>query len=96
MTRKCVSCKEDKPLTKEYFYSDKNRLHGLMYRCKDCDKQRKDNRCSKERWKNFTAEQKQKHYKVSRAYAITPMGRAIALCASYKVFDRKRGYDNDI
>jgi hypothetical protein len=27
--RKCVKCKVFKPTTSEFFYSDKNRLHGL-------------------------------------------------------------------
>jgi hypothetical protein len=87
--RKCVKCKVLKPTTSEFFYSDKNRLHGLMYRCKVCDKLRKDKR--NKRYENFTQEQKNKHYILGVKYRATPKGRAISLLSAYIKFDRKKG-----
>ena len=52
--RICIKCKETKPLTEEFFYKDKNRKEGLMYRCKLCDKQRKETRIWAERKNKFT------------------------------------------
>ncbi len=37
-TRICQICKTEKPLTE--FYKDKNKLLGLMYRCKPCHRNR--------------------------------------------------------
>ena len=47
--RKCIVCKIEKPATVDFFHKDKNRPLGLMYRCKECEKKRKDKRIYHER-----------------------------------------------
>lgn len=36
-TRICNTCKKEKLATSEFFYKDKNKPLGLMYRCKECN-----------------------------------------------------------
>lgn len=94
--RKCVTCKEEKPLDAEHFYRDKNRLGGLMYRCKGCDKKRPDNRDTHQRWLNLNPTAKARVKEAGRKYQQTPMGKASGLLGSYKTFDKKKGYENDL
>ena len=54
--RTCVTCKIEKLATSDNFYKDKNRPLGLMYRCKECDKKRVDNRTYAERKAKQTPE----------------------------------------
>jgi transposase-like protein len=35
-TRNCPSCKEEKPLTREYYHVNTSTVSGFAYRCKDC------------------------------------------------------------
>jgi len=92
--RKCTSCKVDKPCTHQFFYKDKNRYLGLMYRCKECDKLRKDLR--KNRYKNFTEEQKDKHKVLAKEYRKTKKGKSIFGAKAYQEFDKKKGLENNI
>jgi hypothetical protein len=46
--RICTSCREEKPLTFEYFYrvskeTSEEQFGGFMYRCKKCDNRLRDN-----------------------------------------------------
>ncbi len=36
--RKCSVCKKSLPLTSEHWHKDRQALHGLCYRCKECTK----------------------------------------------------------
>lgn len=91
LQRKCTKCKEVKPLSKQYFSADKNRLYGLMYKCKQCEKQRKDRRSWEYRAGKMTAEQKAARKVTLAKYAKTLMGKAIALVAAYRTADQKKG-----
>lgn len=94
--RICVTCKTTKPMTTDYYYRDKNRMGGLMYRCKDCDKNRPDNRDSYLRWLNSSPETRARIKENNIRYRKTDKGRAISLVAAYRTFDKERGYENDI
>lgn len=89
--RKCIKCKEIKPATKEFFHKDKSRYLGLMYRCKECDKNKKDNR--KNRYSKLTKEQKEAHYKLGIEYRKTDKGKAINRLAAYRKFDKLKGLE---
>jgi len=94
--RKCVECKLLYPATEENFYKDKNRPLGLMYRCKKCDKKRKDTRVWANRWLLMSDEDKQKHYAHAKIYSKTEMGKSISTLFAYKTFDKKKGFENDL
>lgn len=94
--RNCVTCKLDKPATNEYFYKDKNRPLGLMYRCKVCDKLRKDNRKWSERKLLLTDDQKLNKKLANRKYGKTIKGRAIYLLNAYRKEDKKKSRDFDL
>lgn len=94
--RTCICCKIDKPATEEFFYKDKNRPLGLMYRCKECDRNRKDRRSWEKRKQNFTDEQKERLKENKRKYNKTEAGKSRIHAASYALFDKTRGYENDI
>lgn len=87
--RVCIACKIEKPLTRDYFYADKNRLCGYMYRCKSCDKGRKDKRVL--RWRNMTDAQKARANANNRKYSSTPVGKASVTWYAYRAFDMKKG-----
>ena len=43
--RRCFVCHKIHPLTKEYFYPDKNRVYNFRYNCRSCSRQKaKENR----------------------------------------------------
>jgi hypothetical protein len=94
--RNCISCKVDKPCTPEYFYRDKNRPEGLMYRCKQCDKNRIDNRTWAERKANFSQEQIDRKNQQNKKYRKTEKGYASCHVGQYKYFDKKRGFFSDL
>lgn len=95
-TRICNTCKKEKLATSEFFYKDKNKPLGLMYRCKECDKKRPDARNSKERYKNMTLEQKIIKKQKAKVYSKTSKGRAIHKINSYIKYDRSKGFETDI
>jgi len=86
--RRCVKCNIIKPATHEYFYKDKNRYLGLMYRCKECDKLRKDNRSYEYRKSKMTTEQLEKKLILNRKYGKTIKGKSISLLNAYKKTDK--------
>jgi len=86
--RKCTSCKIEKPITREYFYNDKNRPLGLSYRCIECDRERKDKRTR--RYSSLSQEQKDRHYDLGVKYRATPKGKAIGLLNAYKKEDKRK------
>jgi len=92
--RKCVTCKELKPCTYEYFYKDKNRPLGLMYRCKECDKKRPQSK--KKPYLEFTKEEKAKKRITCKNYSNTDKGKAIHLRKAYQYFDIKKGLQNSL
>lgn len=92
--RKCVSCKIDKPCTNEFFYKDKNRYLGLMYRCKECDKKKPQSK--KKPYSEFTKEEKTKKRIICKSYSNTKKGKAIHLRKAYQNFDLKKGLQNSI
>ncbi|MCT4024403.1 hypothetical protein HZP91_15430 [Elizabethkingia anophelis] len=94
--RKCVTCKEEKPATTDYFYKDKNRPLGLMYRCKVCDKKRPDNRIYSERVKKMSEIQKLRKEENRKAYSKTIKGRAIHKINSYLKYDNKKRFKCDL
>jgi len=94
--RICIKCKVEKPATNEYYYKDKNRYLGLMYRCIECDKKMPDNRNYQERKLKLTEHQKNNIKKQQKAYSKTPMGRCISLVSQYEKYDKERGYENDM
>lgn len=95
-TRICNSCKQEKLATSEFFYKDKNKPLGLMYRCKECDKKRPDNRNSKERYKNMTLEQKLSKKEKAKEYSKTVKGKAIHKINSYLKYDKTKGFETNI
>lgn len=88
--RKCVTCKEVKEASPDNFYKDKNRKLGLMYRCKICDKLKKDNRTYQNRIE--TPEKKAQTKLRLKKYNQSDKGRAMSLSAGYKQFDIKKGF----
>lgn len=88
--RICIQCKVEKILNVDNYYKDKNRALGFMYRCKDCDRKRVDNRCNKERWLNISPEAKIRIKAKQKRYGQTEMGRAISLLGAYKYTDKKK------
>lgn len=94
--RKCVSCKEEKPATNEFFYKDKNRSLGLMYRCKTCDSARKDNRTWKQRVSVMSPESKDKMKNRMSKYNTSSKGRAMHLAVQYRNFDKDKKLENNI
>jgi len=92
--RKCTSCKIDKPCTNEFFYKDKNRYLGLMYRCKDCDKKKLQSK--KKPYSEFTEKEKIKKRATCKKYANTKKGKSIFGEKAYQAFDKKKGLENNI
>lgn len=88
--RKCVICKIEKPTTSEFFYKDKNRPLGLMYRCKSCDKEKNKREDRTGRYAKMTIEQKDAKKETCRKYSKTIKGKAIALLNAYKKIDLKK------
>lgn len=93
MNRVCITCKVEKQLTREFFYRDKNRLCGFMYRCIECDKSRIKKIV---RYSDLTDEQKLRAKKYKEKYAKGGMGRAISTLVAYRVFDKDKGLATDI
>lgn len=98
--RICVTCKVELPLTNEFFSKDKNRAAGLMYRCKDCDRKRPDDRTWKTRKEKMTKEELRDHYDKSKIrnkkYSKTPKGKAMFITSQYKNRDKGKGHENDL
>ena len=92
--RKCSCCKTEKKLISENFCSDKNRYLGFSYRCKVCDRNKKDER--KERYKKLSDDKKEKHKEKNRIYTSSGTGRAIAMLCAYRKVDRKKGQICDL
>ena len=67
-----------------------------MYRCKICDKKRKDNRTSSYRIENESKEQRIKRLERLSKYNKSEKGKSISLSYRYKSIDSEKGYDNDI
>lgn len=94
--RKCVTCKEIKPASHEFFYKDKNRYLGLMYRCKKCDSIRSSKQDRRDRWEKMTVEQKELKQEATRRYGRTLKGKAINALKAYKDRDAEKGRENDL
>jgi len=92
--RKCSCCKREKELTSVNFYKDKNRLSGMSYRCKECDRKKKDER--KGRYKKLSPELKEKYKAKNRLYTSFGSGRATAMICAYRKADRKKGQTCDL
>lgn len=87
--RRCVLCKEVKPLNGEVFIKDKSRSFGFGYECRECHRRRKRDRgdTRTDRWSMMTTEQKEKVKARQRRYNKSPKGRAISLRKSYQRID---------
>lgn len=94
--RRCTKCKALKPLDTSHFAKDKNRSLGFMYKCKECEKNRKETRVWADRWKVMTDEQKDKSRAAKRKYGKTEAGRAISLLKAYQKFDASKNLDTDL
>lgn len=88
--RQCINCKEVKPLHTIFFNKDRTRQRGYMYKCKRCEKDRKDKR--KDRWANKTPEQRGRQ----RIYQSEPEIRASLRLLCYRNRDAKAGRATDI
>ena len=88
----CSKC--DSTLSVDNFHKDKSRADGLSYKCKECSKGRKDNR--KQRWKNASPDQKQRMRIYQSDFRKTLKGKAMDIASSYKVFDSKKLFKNNI
>lgn len=96
-TRRCHRCRQDLPLHRDFFFSDKSRPHGLSYECRACHSARKKGRDRRpERWSRLTPEQRARRMATTRRYAKTPKGRALFLKKAYEAIDKRKGHDNDI
>jgi len=96
MIRKCNTCKELFPATNEFFYKSKDRPLGLDYRCKVCDKLRKDPRKWSERYNLMSDAQKEKSKENKRIYNKTKKGRSYSTLKAYQKFDKIKNFDNDL
>jgi len=92
--RKCTKCKVVSPLNTLHFSRDKNRKYGFMYKCKVCEKNRKDNRTH--RWVNMPKWERERAYANNRAYAITEKGRATQWLSAYKKIDKDKGQETTV
>lgn len=88
--RMCTKCKQIKKLSHEFYSRDKNRRYGFMYKCKECEKRRKDNR--KNRWSKLTDEQKG----VRREYSKSVSQIASRMLSNYRRYDLAKGYTTTI
>lgn len=94
--RKCTKCKVEKPATPEYFYKDKNRFLGIMYLCKECDREKGKKQDRTGSYAKLSDEQKKAKRIVCKRYAQTEIGRAIHLKNAYTKEDRKKGRGCDV
>jgi ssDNA-binding Zn-finger/Zn-ribbon topoisomerase 1 len=94
--RVCVKCKIPKPASSDFFYRDKNRYLGLMYRCIECDKKKIDKRTSSERRARMSEHQLLKLKEIRKRYQVSEKGKAISLLAAYQKSDFKKGFQNDL
>jgi hypothetical protein len=94
--RKCVKCKIEKPLTNDFFHRDKNRMGGLMYKCKDCEKGRKDKRDYKTRFAAMSIDALKRYKQRQAAYNRSEMGKCISAFKAYQTFDKRKGLMTDI
>jgi len=92
--RVCVKCKIEKPLTSEFYSKDKNRFAGFMYKCKSCEKLRRDLRVH--RYIDMTPEQKAANRKNNRKYTSHGKGRAVAMINAYRKVDKNVGRTCDL
>ena len=86
--RHCGRCKQEFPLSREFFVADASRNHGLGYECRACHSERKlgrDNRT--DRWYKLTPDQKVKVKARQKRYNATDKGRAVFLKKAYKRID---------
>jgi hypothetical protein len=88
----CYKCKIEKDY--DQYHRDKSRNDGLSYKCKDCCKGRIDLR--KNRWKNSSENQKDKARERLNNYRKTIKGKSIDIISSYRRFDYKKGYENNL
>lgn len=88
--RICIVCKEEKPLTSEFFHREKSRPKGFCYRCKSCKKVQQDNRTYQ------TRKDKPAYKRAQRKYIYTEEFRAKSLYRGYKRIDKEKGYENDL
>src|SRR5882672_587484 len=94
--RKCTKCKSIKPLDSLHFSKDKNRPYGFMYKCKTCEKGRKETRIWSDRWAAMTDDQKNNSRKAKAKYGKTQIGRSIIMLKGYQKFDEERGFSCDL
>lgn len=88
--RKCSHCKENKPLTKEYFHKTQFRGKPDFHKyCKPCRKKTR-----KDGYKYKTLEQQKSDIQRNSKFQSTTLsGRAIVMLKSYKTTDKKKGRD---
>lgn len=67
-----------------------------MYRCKECDAKRVDNRTWEERKSNMTPAAIARQLIAKKAYAKTAISKAIMHVSAYKKADSKRGFVTDL
>lgn len=88
--RRCIKCKEIKPLTTDNFYKEKSRPLGFGYTCKPCETIKARTKPSYGRLKFFTREQQDNRNTWQRAYYKTVKGRAVQLLKAYQRIDKKQ------
>lgn len=94
--RYCFTCKNEFPLTAEFFHKEMSRASGFAYRCKPCQSAvsaRKPKRPT--RWADMTSEQKAARKITQKRYwASVPLSKKRVL--SYQAIDKKRGLFCDL
>lgn len=96
LLRKCLTCKIEKPATPEFYYREKNRYLGLMYRCKECDKKRPDGRIYKNRIEKLTEQQVERLRERNRAWNTSFEGRIAHQLSAYRKIDKTKGFICDL
>ncbi len=86
--RCCNRCKNNFPATVDFFVKDSSRPLGIAYECRSCHSQRRAGRDRRrDRWSNFTPEQRLLARERNKRYSKTPKGRAIYLRKAYERVD---------
>ncbi len=92
--KKCQICRILKPYNAEYFRRRKQNIYGLSHVCKTCTNSNYIKKVPKvAQSKEERAESMKKR---SLEYSRTLRGKLKSAVCSYKQFDKKRGYENDI
>ncbi len=95
MLKFCPTCREDKPLTVEFFHRNSSRKDGFQHECKSCraDRARTDPRRKEVR---ATFEYKARASRDSTRYRVQPKGYLKNLLSPIRQKCRKRGIAFDI